>query len=100
MKLDWKSSFIDLGTILEKVTVTVGFEALRDLEIKNVQASCECSKPLYDSKNKRVLVNYTPYGVPVHLKHQGYYNSTQTITVNYKDGTTDSLSFTAKVVIK
>lgn len=100
MKSDWKSSFIDLGTIVQKNTVTVGFEALRDLEIESVQASCGCSKPLYDSKNRRVLVNYTPFEVPIHLRYQGYYNPTQTITVYYKDGTTDSLSFTAKVVIK
>ena len=100
MKSDWKSSFIDLGTIVQKTTVTVGFEALRDLDIQDVQASCGCSKPLYDSKNRRILVNYTPSEVPVHLRHQGYYNASQTITVYYKDGTKDSLNFTAKVIKK
>ena len=100
MKSDWKSSFIDLGTIVQKTTVTVGFEALRDLDIQDVQASCGCSKPLYDNKNRRILVNYTPSEVPVHLRHQGYYNASQTITVYYKDGTKDSLNFTAKVIKK
>ena len=100
MKSDWKSSFIDLGTIVQKTTVTVGFEALRDLDIQDVQASCGCSKPSYDSKNRRILVNYTPSEVPVHLRHQGYYNASQTITVYYKDGTKDSLNFTAKVIKK
>lgn len=45
-------------------------------------------------------MNYTPFEVPVHLRHQGYYNASQTITVYYKDGTKDSLNFTAKVIKK
>lgn len=46
-----------------------------------LQSSCGCSKPHLDKQNNRVVVIYKPKPVPVHLKAQGYYESTKHIII-------------------
>jgi hypothetical protein len=62
-------------------------------EIDNMTSSCGCSIPrLEDGKIK---VKYTPASIPFHLAYQGEYRTTKNITVNFKNKTTNTLSFTA-----
>lgn len=80
-----KAEFLFLGDFDEIVTAT---------------SSCGCASPKLDKKNKKIIVNYQAGEIPYHLAARGansYYVS-HTITVHYKDGNLDHLTF--KVTIK
>lgn len=64
-------------------------------DIDSMSSSCGCSYPrLIDNK---IEVSYTPGPIPIHMQHRGFYNTTKTITITYKDGSHDLLSFKATV---
>jgi hypothetical protein len=92
----WGNKSINLGTIKENVKKIIIFEALNELNnIHSMSSSCGCSTPKQDGN--KIVVSYTPGTIPFHLISQGFYNTTKTITITYKDGTTDILSFKAKI---
>ena len=94
--MKWKRQSINLGNIKVGVKKIVIFESLDILDnIDNMIPSCGCSVPKLEGN--KIIVTYTPGTVPIHLYNIGYYTSTKTIIVNYKDGNTDVLSFTAKI---
>ena len=94
----WKDRQVSLGNIKIGKKQRIVYQALEELpEIKTLQSSCGCSIPVYDATNNQIIVTFSPGSVPKHLKGQGYYSTTKTITVTYIDGTKDVLSFTAKI---
>lgn len=95
---NWKSNSKNIGNVTTGQRQIIKFYAVRELpEISSLSSSCGCSKPNYDKKTKILNVSYNPGSIPKHLKAQGWYNTTKTITIVYKDGTRDILKFSAKV---
>jgi len=92
----WVLSHIDLGEITPKRR-SVYFKSNIPLDdVSHVAASCGCSVPKVDYD--RIRVDYSPAPVPYHLKGQGHYETAKKITVYYRDGTSDDLVFSAKVI--
>lgn len=94
--MNWKTKHINLGVIkahLKKEIIFVPEGNIND--IVSMTSSCGCSVP--KKIDGKVVVVYTPTSVPFHLQSKGEYKTTKNITVNYKDGTKDILSFTAIV---
>jgi len=92
----WEISRMDLGEISPKRR-SVYFKSIVPLDdVSHVSASCGCSVPKVD--HDRIRVDYSPAPVPYHLRERGYYETAKKITVHYKDGTSDDLVFSAKVV--
>ena len=88
---------INLGEITVGKKQTVIFQATRELDIINLESSCGCSKPSYSKENNQLIVIYTPGSIPKHLQSVGRYNTTKSITITYKDGTSEVLSFKATI---
>ena len=95
--MNWKKKVINLGTIPVGKKQTIIFESTSPLDIKTILTSCGCTIPKYDKGKKQLTITYTPGTVPIHLRHQGLYSSRKTITIYYKTGETEVLSFNAKI---
>lgn len=71
-------------------------EALPDIpEIKEIQTSCGCSAGKLTGNSLKI--SFKAGYVPLHLKHVGEYEVTQSIKVLYVNGEEDNISFSAKV---
>jgi len=98
---NWKTKIIDLGKLIVGKKVKIIFKAVKELSpIATIESSCGCSKGIYDKKNKELIVNYNPGSIPIHLRKQGWYNTSKSITITYVDGSSDVLKFKAKVYKK
>lgn len=94
--MNWISKHLDIGEVKINKEVTIEFKFDGDAKpIKNLNSSCGCSIPYYDEVNKLVRVKFTPGAIPVHLKkfQDFYVISNKTVTIRYKDGSQDVLSF-------
>ncbi len=95
--MNWDNKFIDLGTVKVGRLIKVIFNAVDDIHIESMSSSCGCSTPKYDKDNKKLIVNFIPDKVPVHLKLKGFYETTKSITLHYTNGEMETLSFKAKI---
>lgn len=94
--MKWQTKHINLGDLKVGKKIEITFVPLEELkEINYMKSSCGCSTP--SLVNGKILVKYTPGSVPYHLIKRGWYKSTKTITIIYKDGSQDKLSFSAIV---
>lgn len=87
----------NLGIIKSREEVTITFDFPKVEEIKDMESSCGCSKPIKDLKNKSVVVKYTPDRVPLHLKDQGTYITSKQIVITLKDDSIVLLKFNALI---
>ncbi len=94
--MNWEKTKIILEPLVVGKKTEVIFIPLEELPpISSMKSSCGCSMPrIIDNK---VVVNYTPGSVPIHLQKTGFYRSSQKITITYKDNKQDILRFTAIV---
>lgn len=95
--MNWERQSRYIGDVKVGVKTVIKFKAVNISKIRTLQSSCGCSTPRYDEETKEIIVSFTPNPIPRHLRGQGYYKATKTITVAYVDGTKDVLSFTAKI---
>jgi hypothetical protein len=65
-------------------------------EIKEIKTSCGCSAAVV--KGGKIKVTFKANFIPLHLKHQGYYTTEQSISVEYKNGEKEYLRFSAKII--
>ncbi len=92
----WKTKSKNLGNLTVGRKQIIKFYAEEELqEIISLSSSCGCSKPNYDKKTRILNVAYKPKSIPQQRKHLGFYKTTKSITIKYKDGSTDILSFSA-----
>ena len=94
--MNFKKNDIILNDLKVGVTKDIIFypkEKLKDID--NMTSSCGCSVPRI--KNGKIVVTYTPGSIPIHLQYLGQYKTNKTITINYKDGSSEMLSFTATI---
>lgn len=80
----------DLGVIKKGVLIKIQFPYTDINLVLRVEAGCDCSEVHNDSKNKQIVVSYTPNGIPKHLVEAGQRSFTPVkeviITYNIKDG--------------
>jgi len=94
----FKTKIIDLGDVYVGKKYIVIFNVIKKLPpIYSIVSSCGCSKPSYNESKKQIVVNYTPNKIPNHLREQGWYETTKSITVKYRDGSEDILRFKSTV---
>ena len=99
---NWKSKYIDAGSIIEKSKRGIAFQATENIpEIMSLQSSCGCTTPEYDKETGVLRVIYSAGKVPIHLRQSTKKTIvTQSITVTYVDGTKDILSFDITIKMK
>lgn len=96
--MNWITKHIDLGDIKVGKKQTIIFSSTKELDnIINLESSCGCSTPSYSKENKQMVVIFTPGGIPKHLKSVGVYTTTKSITITYSDGSSEVLSFKARI---
>ena len=94
--MNFKQSNINLGDLRVGITKSITFHPKEELkDIDNMTSSCGCSIPKIE--NGKIVVTYTPGSIPIHLQYLGQYKTNKTITINYKDGSSEMLSFTATI---
>lgn len=99
-KIKWENSLQHIGTVKSGIYVTIKFKALEPIpEIRRLSASCGCTKPSYDEKENLITVKFNTGKIPKHLVPQGYYETSKSVLIHYKDGEKDRLTFTAKIVM-
>lgn len=98
MTRKWEQKFLNLGTLRLGKKHLVEFKALEDIDYSSIKASCGCTKPTYDGRERKLFVKFKPQPMPVHLRRAGRYTTTKFITVSYKDGTEDVLAFKATII--
>ena len=99
MVRNWVSEHINIGALRVGVKKEVIFKTLKeDLKIDSMKSSCKCSKPKYDKEKKTLSVTFTPGTIPQHLMHKGAYTTKKSISIRYKNGSEDIISFKATVI--
>jgi hypothetical protein len=94
--MNFKKNDIVLNDLKVGVTKDIIFYPKEELkDIDNMTSSCGCSIPRIE--NGKIVVTYTPGSIPIHLQYLGQYKTNKTITINYKDGSSEMLSFTATI---
>lgn len=88
---------IDLGRIKQGKIQEVKFTVLDLEDIKEMASSCGCSVPKKNIETNQIIVKFTPDSIPVHLREQGYYDTTKQIVLEYKDNRQSLLSFSARI---
>lgn len=91
---NWNTFEKKVGELKVRDKVTVKFEANESIpDIKQLKASCGCTQPIYDAETRILSVTYTAPRFPKHIKGSTQ-NIKKSITVIYKNGTTDVLYIT------
>lgn len=96
---NWEKQNINLGKVRVGVRQKIIFQKLaKEPVIVDLKASCGCSKPNYVKSKNQVIVLYKPQEIPIHLKVQGTYSTTKTVTVTYEDGSKEVLTFKGTII--
>ena len=95
--MNWKSKHINLGIIAPETKHILTYQALEELDVKDIIVSCGCMNAKYDEETRKVTLTYVSAGIPVHLRGEGKYDTHKTLTVRYRSETQDVLSFSATV---
>jgi hypothetical protein len=97
--MNWEKTLINLGTIKQGTTVPLVFKALKKLSITQLKPGCgSCTfVKAFNPDTLELGVTFKVGSIPIHLRKQGYYNTRKSITVTYEDGTSEILSFTARI---
>jgi len=76
---------ISLGDIKSKVKQTIYFPYEKIERVIKMTSPCDCSVPVNDVSNSRVVVTYIPSSIPIHLLQKGITEVTvkKVITVEY-----------------
>lgn len=94
--MNFKQNNINLGELKVGVTKSITFHPKEELkDIDNMTSSCGCSIPKI--KNGNIVVSFTPGSIPIHLQFSGQYKTNKSITLNYKDGSSEMLGFSATI---
>ncbi len=96
--MKWKQTKINTRGIvgIKQKIIFIPLEELKD--VAYMKSSCGCGIPKIVDGN--VEVTYTPGAIPSHLSTQGFYKSTNKVTITYHDNSQDILSFTVLVTRK
>ena len=98
---NWKEKSLSLGSVKEKQDFPFKFESLKSLEIDKIEPSCSsCTKIVgYNPETRELECIFNSGSFPMHLQAQGlsHFDTTKTISVTYKGGTSESLYFKIRV---
>lgn len=96
--MKWKNKNKNIGDIRGTSKKVIEFTATQDLDIRTLRSDCGCTKPVYNSKKRKLKVIFTPNSFPEHLKHLSVYKTTKYIYIEYNNGEKDVLSFSANIL--
>lgn len=92
--MNFQQNYLDLGELRVGVTKDIIFYPKEELkDIDTMSSSCGCSIPRIENGN--IVVSFTPGSIPIHLQFSGQYKTNKSITLNYKDGSSEMLGFSA-----
>jgi hypothetical protein len=95
----WKKVLLDLGEIRQGKRKRIIFTADNTIKgIKDISASCGCTKADYNKETNELKIVYTPKKIPPHLTIQGFYETYKYLTITYIDGEKEVLTFKAKII--
>jgi len=90
----WEKDVIDLGVVKTHSRHTITFRCLEDLEdFTGITPSCNCASA--NRVNNDIVVVYKTGDIPQHINSP--YKINKEITVHYKDGQSDVLTFRGTV---
>ena len=90
----WEKETQDFGTVRKNTTKVINFKAKEGMpEIAHMYGSCGCTKMQYNAATKVLAVRYEAGDVPKHLGNSNQ-RIFKTITIVYKDNTTQVLTIT------
>lgn len=97
----WQNKNLILGRIKENTerVFTFNVEEGDTKSIKNVKPGCGGCTTIKSVGENAILVSFKPGSFPFHLKQEGKtaYKTSKSITVYYKDDTTETLTFHSDV---
>ena len=95
--MNWQQTTINLGIVKESSKNNLTFVSTKKLEIDKVVPSCGTCTFVrkYNEKTQKLEVVYVPGKIPPQLRKSDSIPIRKTITVTYKDGEQEVLSFTA-----
>lgn len=95
--MNWEKTHLLVGTVKENTKTNVVFKATKVLHIANMVSSCQCMSTKYNAKSGVLSTVFKSGHIPPHLYRIGIQTLVKYITVYYKDGTSDILSFEVQV---
>lgn len=95
----FKEQEIDLGVIRSGSNVVFNFETIADIDkdILSVTPGCGGCTDVMGYDGRFMKVRFRSGSFPVHLM-EDYYFVTKSITVDYKDGSSEVLRYRAKII--
>lgn len=95
----FKEQEIDLGVIRSGSNVLFTFESLGDIndDIVSVTPGCGGCTDILGYDGRIMRVRFRSGSFPVHIM-EDYYFVTKSITVSYKDGSSEVLRYRAKII--
>lgn len=98
--MNWVQNIINLGQVKESSKNNLTFVATKKLDILKATPSCGTCTFVrkFNEKTLKLEVVYVPGKIPPQLRKSESIPIRKTITITYKDGTEEVLSFTAMLV--
>ena len=95
----FKEQEIDLGVVRSGSNVVFAFESLGDIDddIVSVTPGCGGCTDILGYDGKFIKVRFRSGSFPVHIM-EGFYFVSKTITIDYKDGSSEVLRYRAKII--
>lgn len=95
--VQWDKTSYNLGNVEAGKKYTVVFGYSSESKIKKVKVGCGCTVASYD--DSKITLVYLPSKLSNHTKSLGldHYQSTKTATVEFADGSTQTLKIKAEV---
>jgi hypothetical protein len=95
--MNFKEIYKDIGEVNVGIRYTIIYEALHKLDIETITTTCGCTKAGYSPDTNEVTLIYKPKPIPKHLSHKNEYVVIKPVTIYYKDGRSETLTFKATV---
>jgi len=93
----WKNKHINIGEVKVGKKKMITFNGLENLpEIRSMTSTCGCSAPKIEGNN--IVVIFVAPSIPLNKITIGYDNIIKQVKIIYRDGTQDTLSFSAKII--
>lgn len=98
--MNWEQTTINLGEVKESSKNNLTFVATKNLDILGIKPSCGSCTFIrkFNPVTLKLEVVYVPGKIPPQLRSRTGLNVRKTITVAYKDGTEEKLTFTATLI--
>jgi len=95
---NWEQESIDAGAVKQGGKLTVTFKSTRPLDIVKISPGCTACTIIKGYEDGVLTAVYKAESIPAHLRRVLTHQTVKKIiTVTYKDGSKEVLSFTVKI---